>query len=77
MTAALHTLSLSELGSLLRSREISPVDVVQFSLDRMESTEPELQAFISRTGDSALAEVSMSRPGTRTGRKCRRRAEPA
>jgi aspartyl-tRNA(Asn)/glutamyl-tRNA(Gln) amidotransferase subunit A len=57
MTAALHTLTLSELGSLLRSREVSPVDVVQASLDRMESTEPELQAFISRTGDSALAEA--------------------
>ena len=48
-------LSLSEASRLLRQRKISPVELTQACLDRIESLNPTLNAFITVTAESALA----------------------
>jgi aspartyl-tRNA(Asn)/glutamyl-tRNA(Gln) amidotransferase subunit A len=49
--------SISELAPLLRRREISPVEVTRGCLARIEKLNPELNAFITVTAESALAEA--------------------
>jgi len=48
-----HTIA--ELAPLLRRRELSPVEVTQTCLDRIERLNPALNAFITVTAESALA----------------------
>jgi aspartyl-tRNA(Asn)/glutamyl-tRNA(Gln) amidotransferase subunit A len=48
-------LSLSEASQLLRQRKISPVELTQACLARIESLNPTLNAFITVTAESALA----------------------
>ena len=47
-------LSAVELGSLIGAKKISPVEVVQAHLERIEATEPVLNSFITRPGEEAL-----------------------
>lgn len=49
--------TISELAPRLRRKEISPVEVTRACLDRIEKLNPSLNAFITVTGDSALAEA--------------------
>jgi aspartyl-tRNA(Asn)/glutamyl-tRNA(Gln) amidotransferase subunit A len=49
--------SISELAQGLRRREISPVEITQDCLLRIEKGNPELNAFITVMADSALAEA--------------------
>ncbi|MGO9089004.1 MAG: amidase [Candidatus Sulfotelmatobacter sp.] len=49
--------TISELAGQLRRREISPVEIVQHCLERIEKLNPALNAFITVTGESALAEA--------------------
>lgn len=44
-----------ELAPLLRQKEISPLELTQASLERIEKQNPALNAFITITADSALA----------------------
>ena len=44
-----------ELASLLKSRQVSAVDVVRAFLSRIETLNPKVNAFITVTGDQALA----------------------
>ncbi|MGH9703137.1 MAG: amidase [Candidatus Acidiferrales bacterium] len=46
-------LSIEEAGRLLRSRKISPVDLVDAALGRIERLNPRLNAFLTVTADSA------------------------
>lgn len=46
-----------ELAPQLRKREISPVDLTRACLDRIDKLNPALNAFITVTSDSALAEA--------------------
>jgi aspartyl-tRNA(Asn)/glutamyl-tRNA(Gln) amidotransferase subunit A len=55
MSDELAGLTIAELAPRLRDRELSPVEVAEASVRRMEATEPNLNAFITRTGDQALA----------------------
>src|SRR5438874_4212135 len=48
-------LSLSEASRLLRQKRISPVELAQACLARIESLNPTLNAFITVTAESALA----------------------
>ena len=48
-------LSLSEASRLLRQKKISPVELTQACLARIESLNPTLNAFITVTAESALA----------------------
>ena len=49
--------SISELAPRLRRREISPVEITQECLSRIEGLNPSLNAFITVTAESALAEA--------------------
>ena len=49
----LHYLSAWELSGLIRSREISPVEVINACLSRIEETEPTLNSFITLLPDQA------------------------
>ena len=52
--AALHDLTLMEVRQLLERREVSPIDVVESSLRRIDDVEQQVGAFISVDGDLAL-----------------------
>jgi aspartyl-tRNA(Asn)/glutamyl-tRNA(Gln) amidotransferase subunit A len=47
-------LSALELGTLLRKRELSALEIAQATLERVESLEPRLNAFITVTAEEAL-----------------------
>src|ERR1700751_5592108 len=49
--------SISELAPLLRRKEISPVEITQQCLSRIEKRNPALNAFITVLSDSALTEA--------------------
>jgi aspartyl-tRNA(Asn)/glutamyl-tRNA(Gln) amidotransferase subunit A len=49
--------TISELAPLLRTGEISPVEITRASLDRIQKLDPALNAFITVTAESALAEA--------------------
>jgi len=49
--------SISELAPRLRKKEISPVEITRECLSRIEKLNPSLNAFITVTGEAALAEA--------------------
>jgi amidase len=49
-----------ELASLVRTREVSPVDLVGLYLDRIDEHDAKLNAFVTVVGDRALAEARAS-----------------
>jgi len=51
------SLTISELAPRLRRREISPVEITEACLERIEKLNPVLNAFITVTAESALAEA--------------------
>ena len=50
-------LSLSDVGDQLRRRKLSSVEVTRVCLDRIAALNPALNAFITITGKSALAQA--------------------
>jgi aspartyl-tRNA(Asn)/glutamyl-tRNA(Gln) amidotransferase subunit A len=50
-------MSASEAATLFRSRELSPVDLTLAHLERIETLQPALRAYITVTADSALREA--------------------
>ena len=56
-TGALTELSLREAGELVRRRKASPVELTRACLARIEQLNPTLNAFITITAESALAEA--------------------
>jgi aspartyl-tRNA(Asn)/glutamyl-tRNA(Gln) amidotransferase subunit A len=50
-------LSLSEVSQLVRSKKVSPVELTHECLSRIERLNPKLNAFITVTADSAVAEA--------------------
>lgn len=62
--AELHELTLTEVRRLLERRDVSPVDVAESSLRRIEDVEERVGAFISVDGDLALqAAASIEQDG--------------
>jgi aspartyl-tRNA(Asn)/glutamyl-tRNA(Gln) amidotransferase subunit A len=53
-------LSISEAAELLRQKKISPVDLVTACLDRIESLNPVLNAFITVTYEGAMAQARVA-----------------
>jgi aspartyl-tRNA(Asn)/glutamyl-tRNA(Gln) amidotransferase subunit A len=53
--STLHTLSVTEVAALVRRRDISPVEVVEDCLKRIEAVEPTLQAWVTLDRQGALA----------------------
>jgi len=52
-----HLETIVELAALLRRREVSPLELTRMCLDRIERRNPALNAFITVTAKSALAEA--------------------
>lgn len=63
----LTELSITEAADLLRRKEISPVDLTTACLDRIEELNPTINAFITVTRDSALAEAHKAEDEIRAG----------
>lgn len=55
MTDDLVWLSAYELGTLYRSRDVSPVEVIEAVLDRLDSVNPQINAFVTVTAAEARA----------------------
>jgi aspartyl-tRNA(Asn)/glutamyl-tRNA(Gln) amidotransferase subunit A len=53
----LHWLSIAEAGRLLESREVSPVELVDASLARIEALDGKLNAFVTLMADEARKEA--------------------
>ncbi len=54
---ALHQLPATELITLIRSKKLSPVELVQASLDRAEQLQPILNCFITLCGEEAMRQA--------------------
>jgi aspartyl-tRNA(Asn)/glutamyl-tRNA(Gln) amidotransferase subunit A len=61
-------LSAIELAGLIEKRDVSPVEVIRLLLDRMDETEPFLNAFISRRDEQALDEAMAAEAEIAAGR---------
>jgi aspartyl-tRNA(Asn)/glutamyl-tRNA(Gln) amidotransferase subunit A len=56
----LYELSLLEVAKKLRTREVSPVEVVQSALARLNAVEPELNAFVTVTAEIAYQQAKVA-----------------
>jgi len=63
----LTKLSLSEAAALVRAKKISPVELTQECLKRIERLNPKLNAFITVTAESALAEARQAEAEVQKG----------
>ena len=59
--------SVAELALQVKNGEISPVDIVRTSLDRISQLEPSLNAFLEVWGDSALEQASRAEHAISSG----------
>lgn len=57
MTSELNFKPAHELASLIRSKQLSPVELMQACLDRMAETEPTLNAWVGRRDSEAMQEA--------------------
>ena len=53
-------LSATDLGHLIKSKELSPVDVVTAYLERIQELNPKLNAYITVSGELALEQAKQS-----------------
>ena len=49
----LYKLTATEAVALLKKREVSPLELVEASIDRIEATDPKLNAMVTRCYDRA------------------------
>jgi aspartyl-tRNA(Asn)/glutamyl-tRNA(Gln) amidotransferase subunit A len=56
----LYELPLVEVAEKIRTKEVSPVEVAQSSLARLEETEPTLTAFVTTTTELALEQAELA-----------------
>lgn len=62
-------LTISEVSELVGSEKISPVELVRECLQRIDRLNPELNAFITVTADSALREARAAEAEIRAGKR--------
>ena len=65
--------SVDELAALLKARQLSPVELVQAFLTRIDAVNPKVSAFITITGEAALGQARLAERGDR----CRPLSWPA
>ena len=63
----LYYLTIGEASRLIRSRELSPVELTQAFLDRIEAVDGRLKSYVTLLRDSALAEASTAEAEVRRG----------
>jgi len=66
--AAFANLSLGDASKLVRQKKISPVELTKACLARIERLNPTLNAFITITGESALAEAKAAETEIQRGK---------
>jgi aspartyl-tRNA(Asn)/glutamyl-tRNA(Gln) amidotransferase subunit A len=67
MTRDILTLSITELGTAYRRRDLSPVDVTEACLASIEQTEPALHAWVEVSADVARASARAAEADLRAG----------
>jgi hypothetical protein len=67
-TSELVLKSAAELAPLLKSRKLSPVELVRACLDRIDAVNPKVNAFITVTADQALKQARRAEREIATGR---------
>src|SRR5882672_2610145 len=65
-----HVLTIAEASALIRRRELSPVDLVEGLLDRIQALDSQINAFITVTGERALERAKQAEREIAAGR-CR------
>ena len=63
----LYYLTIGEASRLIRNKELSPVELTQAFLDRIESVDGRLKSYVTLLRDSALAEASTAEAEVRRG----------
>ena len=64
----LASLGLGEAAELVRTKKVSPVQLVRACLERIERLDPKLNAFITVTAERALAEARAAEADVQRGR---------
>ncbi|MCA1192873.1 amidase [Saccharopolyspora sp. 6V] len=67
MSDELYWKTAMEIGELYRRREVSPVEVVDAILDRMDHVDPLLNVIVTRAGDEARAQAHKAERRLRSG----------
>jgi aspartyl-tRNA(Asn)/glutamyl-tRNA(Gln) amidotransferase subunit A len=67
MASDLHDLSIAELGGLISARKLSPVELVEAQIQRVEQYDGQTQAFITRTFDLARRQARQAESEIATG----------
>jgi aspartyl-tRNA(Asn)/glutamyl-tRNA(Gln) amidotransferase subunit A len=57
MTTDLHYLTITQAAALMRDKKLSPVELTQAHLARIEALQPRLHAYITVTAEQALAQA--------------------
>ena len=69
--AQLHDLTALEAAAAVRRREVSPVELVEHALDRIERLDEQLGAFVTVTADAAREQAKRGRGDRACGRGSR------
>ena len=69
MTQKLAYTSAADLAGMIARREVSPVEVVDVVLGRIEQTQPTINAFITICGDEARAAAKAAEAAVMRGDK--------
>jgi Asp-tRNA(Asn)/Glu-tRNA(Gln) amidotransferase A subunit family amidase len=64
----LHYLSIAEAAGLIERRKLSPVDLTRAYLDRIETFDPQLNAYLLVTADKALEQAQQAEAEIAAGR---------
>jgi aspartyl-tRNA(Asn)/glutamyl-tRNA(Gln) amidotransferase subunit A len=67
VSEAIAYATIRELGARYRTRELSPVEVTQAVLARIEKLDPTLHAFVTLTADRAMADARAAEEALRRG----------
>ena len=68
MTNELHFLTIADAADLIRTRKLSPVEYTDALLKRIDTFEPQLNAFITRTGELARKQAHAAETEIAAGR---------
>ena len=68
MANELHDLSIADLSSLIAARKLSPVDLVEALIQRVEQYDDQVRAFITRTFDLARRQAREAEAEIAAGR---------
>src|SRR3954470_12101101 len=68
MSTSVHARTVAELAAGLKNKEFSSVELTKLYLDRVEASQPVLNAFVSVTRDAALAAAAEADPQLAAGK---------